>query len=121
MLTFWLVTLAHGSDAVLDALQAELTRSRELSLPEAGSPYFVAYQLLEADRVYIEATLGGILWDSQRPDRSLGVEVRVVDSAGRPCPPGQLPKTTRLGGVSARRTATPHQRRGESVTEMRAN
>jgi hypothetical protein len=62
---------------LLQALQAELARSEQLSLPEAGAPYFVGYDLLDVHHIHIEATLGGILVDNDRPDRMLGVSVRV--------------------------------------------
>jgi predicted Zn-dependent protease len=77
MVALWLVTLAHAGEEVLDALKAELARSQQLALPEAGTPYFVGYDLLDVQHVHIEATLGGILVDSTRPDRMLGVSVRV--------------------------------------------
>src|SRR5262245_49758900 len=72
-----LASEAAAADEVVDALKAELDRSAQLSLPDATAPYFVAYDLLDVEHLHFEATLGGIVVDSQRPDKILGVSVRV--------------------------------------------
>ena len=73
---------ALAADPVLDALEAELKRaSEELELEGAERPYYVAYRLFDVHRVGMTAQLGGLIGYSDRPDRDLGVEVRVGSEA----------------------------------------
>jgi len=67
-------------DPVLDALQDELNRASEaLVLDGAEQPYYIAYRLSDVYRVGVTAQLGGLIGFGARPDRDLGVEVRVGD------------------------------------------
>jgi len=76
---YLLATLAFA-DPTVDALEAELERNiTKLELEDADSPYFLAYQLSERERINITATLGGVVREWRSPSRRLGVHVRVGD------------------------------------------
>ncbi len=67
------------TDAVLfGAMRAELTRAtRQLKLPSAPAPYYVAYWLVDENERSVEATLGAVVSDELTRDCFIKVELRV--------------------------------------------
>lgn len=73
---------AAPRDPLVDALVEELDRSRSsLVLDGSPAPYFIGYDLMDTVDTDVEAVLGGVVDASQRPSRTLGVEVRVGSPA----------------------------------------
>lgn len=69
-----------NSDAILRAMQAEMTRSKaELKLADAPAPYFLAYRLIDIANWEAEAALGGLRNEGRTRIGFLLVEVRVGD------------------------------------------
>ncbi len=64
-------------DAVLDAMEAELERSRSLRLADLEAPYFIEYTLDDVSSVTLSATLGAIVARHQSRFRVPRVTVRV--------------------------------------------
>ncbi len=78
ILSLLLFTGPATADPAADGLRAELDRNMaELSLPDAPSPYFISYELMDTWDISVIASLGGIIEDSRQPERQLGVAVRV--------------------------------------------
>lgn len=61
----------------IDALQAELDRSRSLSLPDAPPLYHLRYHLAEVEQRGIYASFGSLMRAETDPWHALGVELRV--------------------------------------------
>jgi TldD protein len=73
--------------ALLDAMQAELRRSKErLALADYEPPYFLSYQLRDQRTEEVGGRYGAVFEDATRTDRKLFVDVRVgsyeLDSSG---------------------------------------
>lgn len=64
---------------LVDAVEAELERASQLSLPEAPPIYHLRYHLLSLDQVDVRAAHGALIHASDQPLRGLGVELRVGD------------------------------------------
>jgi TldD protein len=68
-------------DSVVRALRDELARStKELTLPGAPKPYFIAYRLMERHDHDVSAAFGQVVHDGGERTRILQVEVRVGDA-----------------------------------------
>jgi hypothetical protein len=72
----WICTLAMGSPLV-DALEEELERADDLSLPDAPPLYRLRHHLVDADQYELETSFGSVLSEDGRPYHALGAEVRV--------------------------------------------
>jgi hypothetical protein len=68
-----------GSDAVYDAMQAELARSMTLSLSNLDKPYFVSYAIDDGMAWTAAASDGGLINVRASRFRSPAVQVRVGD------------------------------------------
>lgn len=70
---------AASKDLVMDALQAELTRSFKAMRKEVTDPplYYLSYQGVETRSRSLSAVLGSIIHDSAVSQRSLDVDARV--------------------------------------------
>jgi TldD protein len=78
----WLGAAESDDDPVVQAMRAELTRSRaELRLPDYVEPYYIAYRLRENDTFYFAAVLGAAFGQGGGRSRKIGVAVRVGDYA----------------------------------------
>lgn len=83
-------TAASSSEAarakVLDALQAELERSKRLTTEGFDPPYFVAYAMRDVSRMNVNGKYGAIYESNFNRGRSLYAEVRVgsyeMDNSG---------------------------------------
>lgn len=73
-----LVAFAFASPAE-DAAVAELERARSMALPDAGTPYFVAVDVLEGNVSECFAEGGAIVRRNAEPHRELRAEVRTGD------------------------------------------
>jgi TldD protein len=63
---------------VLDAMRTELARAtKDLHLPGAASPYYVAYWVVDVAERSVEATLGTLVSDTASKERFIKVELRV--------------------------------------------
>ena len=71
--------LAQQSDAVLDAMKAEMARSTSLSLGQLDKPYYVAYTVDEATIWSAVATLGAMMSSDLQTVRIPQVRLRVGD------------------------------------------
>ncbi len=71
--------LAQQSDAVLDAMKAEMARSTSLSLGQLDKPYYVAYTVDEAKIWSAVATLGAMMNSDLQTVRIPQVRLRVGD------------------------------------------
>ena len=81
MAGFLLFAQAAGADAVLDAMKAELDRSKTLSVSGFESPYFVSFAVYDYQDFGFEAEFGGIQSEYDNQKRRGHVEVRVGDYA----------------------------------------
>jgi hypothetical protein len=80
MLLSLLLSAAFAGDVLVDALSAELDANMAaLRLEDAAAPYFISYLVYDVHNTSVTAQLGGLLSDSARPSRQLGVGVRVGD------------------------------------------
>lgn len=71
-------TLPAKDEPLFSVMRAELGRSTsELTLPNAGAPYYAAYWVADLDEHDIEATLGVLVSDSMLRTRFIRVETRV--------------------------------------------
>ena len=70
---------AQQSDAVLDAMKAEMARSTSLSLGQLDKPYYVAYTVDEAKVWSAVATLGAMMSSDLQTIRIPEVRLRVGD------------------------------------------
>ena len=71
--------LAQQSDAVLDAMKAEMARSSSLSLGQLDKPYYIAYTLDEARIWSASATLGAVMSSDLQTFRIPQIRLRVGD------------------------------------------
>ena len=71
--------VAQQSDAVLDALKAEMARTLTLSLGQLDKPYYVAYAVDDARVWTTTATLGAIITSNATSFRVPQVRLRVGD------------------------------------------
>ncbi len=83
----WLVlaalasSAAHAEDVLVESLVAELDANMStLRLEDAAEPYFISYLVYDVHNTSVTAQLGGLLSESSRPSRQLGVGVRVGDA-----------------------------------------
>lgn len=71
-------TAATENDAVLRAMQDELARSvSKLQIKDLDKPYFIEYELLDADVYSLSAAFGGVIYSNRNRSRALAVDVRV--------------------------------------------
>jgi TldD protein len=71
---------AAPSDPVLQAMQAELDRSKsQLKMENVSAPYYIEYHLSDVDEFFAEAAFGALREDRRVHVRSLRVVVRVGD------------------------------------------
>lgn len=69
---------ASESDIVLKAVQDELARSIEkLYIQGQEKPYFIEYEVMDAQTVTISAAFGGLVYSQRNQGRALTVDVRV--------------------------------------------
>ncbi|HYE72891.1 MAG TPA: metallopeptidase TldD-related protein, partial [Blastocatellia bacterium] len=69
---------ANDNDAVLKAMNDELTRSvNKLQIKDLDKPYFIEYELLDADVYSLTASFGGVVYSNRNRSRVLSVDVRV--------------------------------------------
>ena len=73
--------VAAPAPALEEALLAELSRARELSLPESAPPYVVIYDVLDGDIRTAIGEDGGLVTSSLERFRNLRTELRVGDYA----------------------------------------
>lgn len=66
-----------ASDALLDAMRAELDRSRTLKLGDLEPPYYIEYSLEDTSTYSAAASMGGLLDARSNRARSSAVQVRV--------------------------------------------
>ena len=73
--------VAHAAqqDAVMDAMQAEMTRSLTLTLGQLDKPYFLSYQVDDQNTWSASATLGGLVASNTSSFRAPRVRIRVGD------------------------------------------
>jgi TldD protein len=72
-------TLA-GQDIVLQAMRAELDRSRtSLKLDQVAAPYYIEYRVFDVDQYVAEASFGALRTDVRTRLRFLRVVVRIGD------------------------------------------
>lgn len=65
---------------IVDAMNAELNRSREkLEIEDYESPYFIAYQMKDKQEITISGKFGSISRNDSSRNRQIYVEVRVGD------------------------------------------
>ena len=69
--------LTAWADPVVDALEEELARAGELSLPNAPTPYIVRYRLARLDQMEVHGHFGDLLEEDATPYNQLGIELRV--------------------------------------------
>lgn len=63
-------------DSVLfQAMQTELNRSMNLSIPKLSKPFFISYTVQDQKSLNIQATLGGILYSSEQPYRDYSIRL----------------------------------------------
>lgn len=94
--------VAAKSPALLDILQAELTRNVEVLKKEPVPPYFVAYTVYDTQSSQMEASFGAMVAELDDHARTLGVDVRTGDYAldntheirGEPASPAALGRST---------------------------
>lgn len=83
MIALLATALAHP---LVDALEEELARTDELTLPEAPPLYSLRYHLGLLDQVEIEAAFGSLMGQNTQPYHRLGIELRVgspeLDNSG---------------------------------------
>ncbi len=87
-----------SSAALLDILQAEMTRNVAVLAKQPVPPYFVAYSVNETRSAQLSASFGATIADLDNHSRTLGVDVRTGDYAldntreirGEPAPPAGL-------------------------------
>jgi TldD protein len=71
-------TPANDTDAVLGAMQDELARSvSKLQIKDLDKPYFIEYEVLDADVLSVSASFGGVVYSNRSRSRALSVDVRV--------------------------------------------
>lgn len=71
---------AESRKIILDAMQAELDRSRkDLKLDDFETPYFIAYQMRQTRAVRVTGKFGALMGEESDNSRNLYVEVRVGD------------------------------------------
>jgi TldD protein len=69
---------ATANDAVLRAMQDELARSvSKLQIKDLDKPYFIEYEVLDADVLSVSASFGGVVYSNRSRSRALAVDVRV--------------------------------------------
>ena len=68
-----------AADPVLDAMQAELARSRSAYFKAKSPAYFIAYRINDDERVDVNAEFGTLTNSSNFHVRSLNVELRTGD------------------------------------------
>src|SRR5450759_2300334 len=66
-----------AADPLLDAMRAELDRSRTLKLGDLEPPYYVEYSLEDTSSYSVAASMGGLLDARSNRARSSAVQVRV--------------------------------------------
>lgn len=66
-------------DPILKAMRDELDRSRQLRVVGGGDdvPYFISYQITDADAFQVKASMGAVLYQERNRFRQPDVEVRV--------------------------------------------
>lgn len=72
---------AQSSDVILRAMKDELERSRMLKVASLDTPYFIQYDVADADMLSISATLGALLNMNRVALRIPDVRVRVGNFA----------------------------------------
>lgn len=70
-----------STDVILRAMKDELARSRQLSITSLDVPYFIEYDVDDAQQFNVTASLGGLVSTSQGRFRVPRVRVRVGDYA----------------------------------------
>jgi TldD protein len=73
------IVCAAQSDAVFDAMQAELQRSMTLTLNQLDKPYFLSYSVDDEHAWSAAATLGGLISSSANDYRVPRLRMRVGD------------------------------------------
>ena len=77
----WSQQAPSEEDPEIQALQDELARARQMSLPNLEPPYFVQYLMDHATNFSVAASLGGVLSRRLESTREPEVRVRVGDYA----------------------------------------
>jgi hypothetical protein len=70
---------AIGGDIILRSMKDEMDRSRELAIASLDVPYYIEYELDDAQQFSVSASLGGLLNSTQNRFRIPRVRVRVGD------------------------------------------
>jgi hypothetical protein len=70
---------ALGNDLILRSMKDEMERSRELAIASLDVPYYIEYELDDAQQFSATATLGGLLSTSENRFRIPRVRIRVGD------------------------------------------
>ena len=89
---------AAPSPALLDILQAELTRNMTVLKTQPVPPYYVSYTVYDSQSSQLDASFGAVVADADDHTRTFGVDVRTGDYAlddtheirGDPAPPAAL-------------------------------
>ena len=82
LLSLLLSREALPSDAVHDAIKAEITRAKEgLVLPDVPGPYHISSLVYDMQTFYASATLGSLVSRNEAPFRSAGFTVRTGSTA----------------------------------------
>lgn len=83
LLVFWLVLPAgaqeKNDDVIFKAMQDEMQRSQQLSLPGMPSPFFMGYTVAYTRQFRAAATLGGVIEYYDDPTGIAGVEMLLGD------------------------------------------
>ena len=72
-------TPAWGNDPVLQAMDAELKRSKLLKLEGVQSPYFIQYNVVDVDLYTLDSAFGSLRGEQRLRTRMVRVVVRVGD------------------------------------------
>ncbi len=66
-------------DPILRAMHDELDRSRQLRIVGGGDdvPYFISYQITDADSFQVKASMGAVIYEERNKHRQPDIQVRV--------------------------------------------